>query len=454
MNYLTDEQVAQLAPDASSLKAGRDLSHEHKWLNFQSNERVLWGEVQGSGKNPYQTQIDLTNTAFKCSCPSRKFPCKHGLGLLFLVAKKNGEIPQITEEPSWVSDWINKRSTKANKPEEPTEEESPEAILAQAEKQAQAKAKRQEERYLKVQSGIAELELWLKDLVQAGLLVLPQKGHIYFERMAARLVDSQATGLAGLVKAFNKLDYFKNDEWQKSALELMSKIYLLIESFNNLEQLPLLVQEEVKSRIGWNIQTKDLLERDDVESLKDHWLVAGRQTTIEEDITIQKNWLYGLKSQKNALVLNFSFKGMGIETPILPGTIAHANLTFYPSHTPLRASIKNYISTIDYLPTPLTGLNSWDEVHEKAVAILAQNPWTDTFPILIEQVHIVFNQGKYYLQDATQALVLLSSAVSQEQIWKLLALTGGHPVSLMVLYHFDSVTPLGIVNNFEYHLLD
>jgi uncharacterized Zn finger protein len=88
MNYLTDEQVVQLAPDASSLKAGRDLSQERKWLNFQSNERVLWGELQGSGKNPYQTQVDLNNTAFKCSCPSRKFPCKHGLGLLFLVAQK------------------------------------------------------------------------------------------------------------------------------------------------------------------------------------------------------------------------------------------------------------------------------------------------------------------------------------------------------------------------------
>jgi uncharacterized Zn finger protein len=107
------------------------------------------GEKSKGVVNPYQTQIDLTNTAFKCSCPSRKFPCKHGLGLLFWLPK-NGEISSAIEEPSWVSEWMNKRSAKVNKPEVSTEEEiSPEVLLAQAEKQAQAKAKRQEERYRK-----------------------------------------------------------------------------------------------------------------------------------------------------------------------------------------------------------------------------------------------------------------------------------------------------------------
>jgi uncharacterized Zn finger protein len=98
----TEEQITQLAPDASSLKAGKDLANDGKWLNFQANDRVLWGEVQGSGKDPYRTQVDLQHIAFKCSCPSRKFPCKHGLGLLFLVARKNNQIPEVAEEPAWV----------------------------------------------------------------------------------------------------------------------------------------------------------------------------------------------------------------------------------------------------------------------------------------------------------------------------------------------------------------
>ena len=145
---------------------------------------------------------------------------------------------------------------------------------------------------------------------------------------------------------------------------------------------------------------------------------------------------------------------MAIETPILPGSIAHADLAFYPSNTPLRATVKNYISTVDYLTEPISGLSSWNEAHAKAIAILAQNPWTDTVPLLIEQVSIVFHQGKYYLQDAHETILKIDSAVSNEQIWKLLAITGGNAVSLMVLYQFDSTRPLGLVQNYEYLLLD
>ncbi|MBW4639863.1 MAG: SWIM zinc finger family protein [Gloeocapsa sp. UFS-A4-WI-NPMV-4B04] len=84
MSPFTNAQILALAPDASSAKNGKTLATLRKWVSLGQNEQVIWGECQGSGKTPYQTQIDLTEIAFKCSCPSRKFPCKHGLGLLLL----------------------------------------------------------------------------------------------------------------------------------------------------------------------------------------------------------------------------------------------------------------------------------------------------------------------------------------------------------------------------------
>ena len=83
---LTEEQIIQLAPDAASVKAGKGLATRAKWVLLEHSDRAIWGHCQGSGKTPYQTVIDIKNVAFKCSCPSRKFPCKHGLGLLFLYA--------------------------------------------------------------------------------------------------------------------------------------------------------------------------------------------------------------------------------------------------------------------------------------------------------------------------------------------------------------------------------
>jgi uncharacterized Zn finger protein len=92
----TTEQVLSLAPDASSAKAGRDLAAARKWLTLGQEGQAVWGECQGSGKSPYQTQIDLSEPAFRCTCPSRKFPCKHGLGLLLLRVDQPAAFPQQT----------------------------------------------------------------------------------------------------------------------------------------------------------------------------------------------------------------------------------------------------------------------------------------------------------------------------------------------------------------------
>ena len=71
----TQEQILALAPDASSAKNGVALATSRKWSSLGCNEKAVWGDFQGSGKEPYKTQIDLTEPAFKCTCPSRKFPC-------------------------------------------------------------------------------------------------------------------------------------------------------------------------------------------------------------------------------------------------------------------------------------------------------------------------------------------------------------------------------------------
>src|SRR6187397_2422956 len=107
MNY-SPEQIIALAPDAASAKAGRSLATVSKWKNVGQDERALWGECQGSGAKPYQTVIDLNEPAFKCSCPSRKFPCKHALGLFLIYVGDNASIP-TAEPPDWMTEWLKSR---------------------------------------------------------------------------------------------------------------------------------------------------------------------------------------------------------------------------------------------------------------------------------------------------------------------------------------------------------
>src|SRR5678815_5061397 len=101
--------VLDLAPDASSASAARGCSNPGKWVTIGRSDVALWGEFQGSGSKPYQTQVDLREPAFKCSCPSRKFPCKHGLGIMLIFASGENAIAQA-KRPQWVDEWMSTRA--------------------------------------------------------------------------------------------------------------------------------------------------------------------------------------------------------------------------------------------------------------------------------------------------------------------------------------------------------
>ena len=63
MTRWTPQQVAALAPDASSLAAARRLARPGPWSDTGSTDTLVWGKCQGSGKTPYQVSVDLTGPA-------------------------------------------------------------------------------------------------------------------------------------------------------------------------------------------------------------------------------------------------------------------------------------------------------------------------------------------------------------------------------------------------------
>src|ERR1700740_983313 len=86
------DHVVGLAPDGAAVSAARKLATPASWPAFGCAEGALWGLAQGSGQSPYQVAVDLSGPAYKCSCPSRKIPCKHVLGLLLVWAARGGAV--------------------------------------------------------------------------------------------------------------------------------------------------------------------------------------------------------------------------------------------------------------------------------------------------------------------------------------------------------------------------
>ena len=431
---LTEDQILALAPDESSKKSGKDLANLSKWVTRAFDETALWGECQGSGSKPYQTQIDLQNIAFKCSCPSRKFPCKHGLGLFLLFARNNASFSKA-DAPAWVSEWISKRSEKKEKEIEKKDKPVDEA----------AQAKRQQARQSKVKEGVEELQVWIKDIVRNGLLGIPEKGTQWFENMARRMVDAQAPGLANQIRTLADINFYK-EGWQSLFLEQLVTLYLSSASFKHIDSLSPENVQDIRSLIGFTQSQEELKEQT---GITDTWLVLSKQVSEVDNITTERFWLYGTKSGNYALVLQFIVRGQGATLSLSSGMFIEAELVFYPSSVPLRAIIKRQLSSSSV--SDFTCFENWLKVSEFETNLSVVLPVRGDRPYLVKQLKPVMFQNSWWLKDKDDFVMPIKN--EHRIIWKLLSFGGGEAMDMAVIGKENSFEPVGIWHNQTYKTL-
>ncbi|MFN7115212.1 MAG: SWIM zinc finger domain-containing protein [Saprospiraceae bacterium] len=411
----TPAQVLQLAPDDASAKAGRQLANATKWLTKCAHEKALWGKCKGSGSALYVTMVDLTNLAFKCSCPSRKFPCKHGLGLLLfyvnnadLLTKENNLAPHVAE-------WINRRAGKAEAKtqDKPTDEA--------------AQRKRAEARTRKVESGIEELRIWLKDVVRTGIMQVPQNPYQFNKNIIARLIDAQATGLAARVRAINKINFYQ-EGWQKSLLKRLANIYLLAEAYCNINNFNDGLKQEIQMLIGWNSHKEDILK---LLPVHDRWVILSKTIEEEDNLRTERIWLYGIKTGQFALLLHFYAFNQQPQHIYIEGHTLEAELVFYPAALPLRALVKQQIA-LKPVFTGVSGTTRLLTVHQQITAALLKNPFIEKIPLLLSEVKLGFQDKNWFVTDAENRSLALTN--TEDESWKMLAISKGKAFSCFALH--------------------
>src|ERR1700719_1874519 len=120
------ERIEALAPDQASLAAARKLLKPSSWPTLEVGEGLAWGECQGSGATPYRVVINEADAGYKCTCPSRKFPCKHALALMWMRADRSVAFAPATV-PDWVRDWLSRRRGATNSRSNTDDEGKPKA---------------------------------------------------------------------------------------------------------------------------------------------------------------------------------------------------------------------------------------------------------------------------------------------------------------------------------------
>ena len=425
----TPERVLALAPDPSSAKAGQGLAGARKWATLGTDGRTIWGECQGSGSNPYQVRVDTAEPAWRCSCPSRKLPCKHALGLFLLHTSQPGGLA-AAEPPAWVAEWIAMREERAEKRVAKAAEEAAKPVDAGA--QAKRVARREE----RVAAGLDELELWAADLVRQGLASAQTRPPSFWEGMAARLVDAQAGGAARLVRELGRIPS-SGDGWPGRMLEALGQLRLLTEAHRRLDTLPEPVREDVRAALGWTRKQEEVLA---LGAVRDRWQVLGRRVDEEERLRMQRTWLRGEATGRDALVLVFAHGREPLDTTLEPGTVLDAEVGFHPGSRPLRA----VAGTRHAAPVPLGAIGGYATVAEAVGAYaetLAAHPWTEEFPFALSAVVPVPDGGGWTVRDTAGDALPLHPSFTRG--WELLALSGGRPVGLFGEWDGDRLLPLG-----------
>jgi hypothetical protein len=450
----TAEEVLALAPDDASRRAGSKLSSPAPWSEAASGDGAVWGLCKGSGKTPYRTVVDLgggtggtDGPGYKCSCPSRKFPCKHALGLLLLWSGEGAQA--AAEPPEWAGDWLAGRRERAARKAESASQPDPAGTgQGGGPSDPEGARRRAERRWQRVTAGATELEERLADLLRGGLAGAERSGHAQWEETASRMVDAQAPGLAARARELGALpltggsgiagspaaDVMTGGSggWPARMLSECALLHLLNQGVLAVDTLPEPLAATVRTRAGLTVDSAEVLAGDD--KVRDEWLVLAWHDTDDGRLTARRVWLHGLKSGRPALLLSY---GTGQRAPALAlpapvGSTFDGELAFHPGAQPLRAVLGERHGQPAAGPVPEGGPVT--EALASYGRALCGDPWLESWPAVLSAVVPTLDEhggGIRQLADADGEFALpIAPGTASSALWRLLAISGGGPVTV------------------------
>ncbi len=363
---ITIKTVEDLAPDQASLDAASKLIKPGKWVIRGRNRAgdLLWGECQGSGSTPYRVMFHREDESYKCTCPSRKFPCKHTLALMWMSALDNAGF-QAGEPPDWVVEWFGRRRKPSSKTEKAEDDRGKASVMAvrvleeppapvdpkETARREKAARTRAEETRSRILDGLLELEGWISDQLRLGLSGFLDNTAERCRRIAARLVDARAASLASRVDEMPaRLMRLPTQERLEAVVIELGKLLLLSRSFR---------ADPLAAGLHHAVATapdrESLLADPETRRVSGKWeVLESRSETQRDGLIRQETWLLLLEPIVSptepifAMLLDFYPATGGKRGPAFTvGDQFPADLAFYPGAGVLRATIVERHASIE-----------------------------------------------------------------------------------------------------------
>ncbi|MFJ8805014.1 hypothetical protein [Streptomyces sp. NPDC102490] len=299
----------------------------------------------------------------------------------------------------------------------------------------EAARRRAERRAERITAGATELEQRLADLLRAGLAGAEQTGPGLWEETAARMVDAQAPGLASRVRELGVIPS-SGPGWPVRLLEECALLHLLDQGWLHRERLPDGLAATVRSRVG-------LPASADGPPVRDHWLVLAQYDTADARLTTRRIWLYGAETDRTVLLLSYGAAGRSPELALPVGLALEAEVSAYPDAGRRRVALGRRFAPPAPTRTRPRGVTTAGAAVRYGEA-LRDDPWLDSVPVALERVVPVPDGDGWQLADADgdSALPLARTAGNQPGLWRLVALSGGAPVTVFGECGHRGFTPL------------
>lgn len=418
--YWNPQTLQSAAANATALERARGIAYAFRWESIFGNETLLWGYYK-TGVEPFNTAVHLHKLMFTCSCPSRQRPCKHVLALVMLYLQGADAFQVWHDYPDWVENWLEKQDKPTAKAQEkPVRIEPPQKT------------------WLLMQSGIIELQAWLLDLIRHGIADALARDNDYWHNFAARMVDAKLGGIGRRIRSLAQIAQLENAH--EYLLAEIAELYLFAQAFQQMENLTIEMQQELLSLSSVNLKKEDVLAQTGV---LDTWFIVGQTEKMEENLRQRRTWLIGQNTAAKALLLDFVFGNADFPEQWEVGKMMDAEIVFYPANYEQRALVKSHAFTGGSFA--LSGYADWAAFTQDYAKAIASNPWLSTFPVLMDDaIPIMENKQLFFIDNHKNQL---PASTSEENTWKLIALSGGHPIQIFGEWTGNTIVPLTAFTN-------
>jgi hypothetical protein len=424
----TIEQVVAVAPSSQAYVVAESLADPQRWSSTGADQRAVWGRYLGTGAEPYDTVVDHVEVRWRCSCPSRRQPCKHALALLVLWVRC--QVPEATASEA-VERWVGTASATPRQHEpEPADRSGADPQPAPT---RPSPSSARDDRMAKLREGLVELDRWLDDRMRTGLADPALARYSTWDDLAARLVDARAGALANRVRRLAGLVGAGTD-WHERVLAELGVLHLLAQAGRRIGDLPDDVAASAAVACGWQVR------RSDVEAgvpETDDWVVAGRSDTREDRIEVRRVWLRATGSGAWAMVLSFAAYRQSLDASLEVGTVIAADVHRYPGGA-MRAIVgeRHGDPRRPAVPPAATVADACETIGRAVI----REPWLDRCPATVLAAPTV-HDGRWVLTDHTGSLPL---ATTSDPLAALLAASLGSDVPVTVEWTPHGVIPLAV----------